>query len=95
MTFQAMCALCCLHFHVLIFVSLIFRVTYRWLNFLKTVFIARQHTDAQYDFAILYVCLSVCHLVFYGNDLRYCHRFFIMSIKHLGEIPMGSPPAGH
>jgi len=60
------------------------------------------------DIVIVSVCPSVCPSVrcvpvFYENALTtYCHSFFTMrypnhssfiSIKHLREIPMGSPPA--
>ena len=45
------------------------------------IFIARKHTDARFDTALLSVRLSVClsvrHvLVFYENSFTYCHSFF-------------------
>jgi len=58
------------------------------------------------DIAVLSVRLSVRlsfpHVpIFYRNDSTYCHSFFatrypyhssVMNVKHLREIPTGSPP---
>ena len=75
---------------------------------LNSIFIARQHTDVRYWYSNslrLSVCPSirpsVCNIpVSDENGLTYIftvrlpnHSSFI-SIKHLHEIPMGSPPAG-
>ena len=73
----------------------------------SSFFNARQQTDARYWYSNsvrLSVRPSVRYVpVSYENGLTYCDNFFtiwypnqsnFMSIKHLLEIPTGSPPAG-
>jgi len=68
------------------------------LNYLYR-FITRQHTDARYRYSNSVRPSVRDTLVLYENGSTYRHSFFtnhssFTSIKHLHEIPTGSPPAG-